>query len=157
MTSYSSSEIIDIAKQVERAGEAFYEEALKHLKQGAVRELFAFLHAEEKRHGDLFEKLLREFDAPSGGWRQDDEYVAYMKALAHDRVFPDPETARAAVAGLKDERAALLQALSFEKDSILFLHELRPAIAEQSREVIDALVEEERKHVRALNKQLSEL
>ncbi len=157
MTFFSSSEIIDIAKQVERAGEAFYAEALEHVKLPKVRELFTYLHREEKRHAQLFEKILAELDGDTGPWRQDEEYVAYLRGLVRNQVFPSPEAARESVAQLQDEKAALMQALSFEKDSILFFHELRPVLAEENRGVIDALIEEERKHVQALNKALDEL
>ncbi len=157
MATYSSSEIIDIAKQVERAGEAFYAEALKYLKSPKVRALFTHLQGEEQRHAQLFEKILLELDGETGSWRQDEEYVAYMRGLVRNQVFPNPEAARQAVAKLEDEKAALLQALSFEKDSILFFHELRQVLAEDSRCVIDALIEEERKHVKALNEALDEL
>jgi rubrerythrin len=157
MTSFSSSEIIDIAKQVERAGEAFYGEALLHMKKGSVRDLFAFLHAEERRHAALFEEILQGLEAEAGAWRKDESYLAYMRSLAKDHVFPDPEAARELASGLQGEEAALRQALEFEKASILFFHELRPALSEESYRAIDALVEEERKHVRALYERLEEL
>ena len=53
--------------------------------------------------------------------------------------------------------AALRQALEFEKATILFFHELRPALSKESCRAIDALVDEERKHVRALYERLEEL
>ncbi len=138
--------------------EAFYAEALKHLKEGKVRDLFTFLRAEERRHADLFERILGGLtDQPTGTWRQDEEYVTYLRALVGNHVFPDPKTARGAVAALQDEATAILQALSFEKDSILFFHELRPALAEENHKVIDALIDEERKHVRALHDALAQL
>lgn len=157
MTLYSSSEIIDIAKQVEHAGEAFYAEALKHLKSKKVRELFTHLHSEELRHAQLFEKILSEIDGDTGPWRQDEEYLAYMRGLVRNQVFPNPEDARQQAAALEDERAAIMRAISFEKDSILFFHELRNVLAEENRGVIDSLVDEERKHLQALNKLLDDL
>ncbi len=157
MTLYSSSEIIDIAKQVEHAGETFYAEALKYLKSPKVRELFTYLHREEQRHAKLFENILSEIDGDTGPWRQDEEYLAYMRGLVRNQVFPSPEDARAAAADLQDEKAALMRAVSFEKDSILFFHELRNVLAEENRGVIDALVDEERKHLQAINKLIDEL
>ncbi len=157
MTLYSSSEIIDIAKQVEHAGEAFYAEALKYLKSKKVRELFTHLHGEELRHAKLFEKILSEIDGDTGPWRQDEEYLAYMRGLVRNQVFPSPEDARQQAAALEDEKAAIMRAISFEKDSILFFHELRNVLAEENRGVIDSLVDEERSHLQALNKLLDDL
>jgi rubrerythrin len=157
MALYSISEIIDIAKQVEHAGEAFYAEALKHVKSTEVRELFTHLHGEEQRHAQLFEDILSEIDGDTGPWRQDDDYLAYMRGLVRKQVFPDPEEVRQAMEELQDEKTALTRAIGFEKDSILFFHELRNVLAVENRGVIDALVDEERKHLQALNTLLDKL
>jgi rubrerythrin len=150
MTFYAGTEIVDIAKQIERMGEAFYEEALHHLKDAKIREVFTFLRDEEGRHAGVFEALLGKLgDAPEQ-WRGDEEYLAYMRVLAQNRVFPDIDAVREAVKKLPDEEAAIRYALGFEKDSILFLHELRTRVREEDRETVDGLIAEEQSHVRSL-------
>jgi rubrerythrin len=157
MPTFSGSEIVDIAKQIEAAGEAFYSEALKHLKGAQIRRVFEFLRDEERRHADVFETLLAGFAEAQGEWRQDEDYLAYLRALGETRVFPDLQSARSAVSDLQDESAAIRHALDFEKDSILFLHELRTMAREESRAIVDQLIAEERGHVRTLNRLLSVL
>ena len=89
MTAFSGTEIVDIAKQVESAGEAFYEEAIKHAKNEKVREVFAFLHAEEKRHGGVFEGFLANLAEAAGDWRQDEEIA---KKSAHTQYCENNES-----------------------------------------------------------------
>ncbi|MBW1881309.1 MAG: hypothetical protein JRJ84_23385 [Deltaproteobacteria bacterium] len=95
----SASEAVDMAKQVEDAGEAFYDEALKYLEDPEVRKIFEFLRDEEQRHAATFEQILETMGEESGGWREDDEYVSYIRLLAGTQVFPDAPAARAAVKG----------------------------------------------------------
>ncbi|MBI2375792.1 MAG: ferritin family protein [Deltaproteobacteria bacterium] len=154
---YSGSELVDIAKQIEAAGEAFYSAAMARVADLRVREVLLYLRDEESRHAGTFERLLKGLDEPDGEWRVDESYLGYMRVLADRRVFPSPEAAVEAVARLDGEAALLEYALAFEKDTILFLHELRSAIRPESQALIDALVAEERNHVRAIDRMLGAL
>ena len=154
MAFYAGTEIVDIAKQIESMGEAFYGEALRHIKDPKIREVFSFLHGEERRHRGVFEALLGKVGQRPDKWRQDEEYLSYMRALARNRVFPDLDAVRAAVTGLRDEDAAIRCAIAFEKDAILFLYELRTMVRQEEWEVIDSLIAEEQSHVRTLQELL---
>lgn len=150
-TAYSGNELVEIAIQIENCGEAFYDEGLKHLKGEKIRKIFTFLRDEEKRHAALFEKLLSRLTDIDAEWRMNDDYVTYMRALAENRVFPDPDAARAAVADIDDEKDAVQYAIGFEKDTILFLYEMRPMVKDKDREIVDELIAEEQRHVRTLS------
>lgn len=149
-TLMSATEIVDLAKQVEHAGEAFYRAAVEHSSDAATREIFAYLRDEEQRHARTFEELLGSLKDSMDGWREDEQYLAYLQALADRQIFPDPESAREIVKELPDDLAAIEYALGFEKDSILFLHEMRTLVDKDGREVVDRLLAEERTHVRKL-------
>ena len=153
--SFSATEIVDIAKRIESAGEAFYAEALKHLKDPQIVKIFTFLRDEERRHGAAFEALLASLQK-AGDWRHDEQYLGYMRALADDHVFPDPARARSAVAELKDDEAAIRYALGFEKDSILFLYEMKTMMREEDQPMVERLIAEEKSHVLRLHALLTE-
>ena len=70
MAFYAGTEIVDIAKQIESMGEAFYEEALRHIKDPKIREVFSFLHGEERRHRGVFEALLGKVGQRPDAWRR---------------------------------------------------------------------------------------
>lgn len=148
---YSDTEIVDIAKQIESCGEAFYDEALGWLKSDEIREVFAWLRDEEKKHADLFERLLAGVKLADGAWRHDESYLGYLRAIVENHVFPNPQSARAIVGDLADDLAAIRYAIGFEKDSILFFHELRRLVAPEEQGIIDKLIAEEQRHVRTLD------
>ena len=146
----SGIEIVDIAKKIETFGVAFYDEAARRAKVPEVRKLFEFLCGEEKKHERAFEKLLAGMPSAGDEWRDREEYLGYLSILAEDLVFPEPEVARRMAADLPDEKAALSRALDFEKESILYFHEMRGMIREEDRSILDQLIDEERKHLRLL-------
>lgn len=148
---YSDTEIVDIAKQIEHCGEAFYDEALGWLKSAEIRDVFTWLRDEEKKHADLFERLLAGVALADGPWRHDESYLGYLRAIVENHVFPDPAAARAVVGDLADDLAAIRYAIGFEKDSILFFHELRRLVAPSDQALIDKLIAEEQRHVRTLD------
>jgi rubrerythrin len=48
---------------------------------------------------------------------------------------------------VKSRESAILIAMSFEKDSILFFSELRPLVHEQHRDIVEKFIEEEKQHL----------
>ncbi len=156
-TAYSGAEIVEIAIQIEGCGEAYYEEAISQSRSQKAKEIFTHLRDEEHRHAKIFEGMLPKMREADSSWRHNEEYSTYMHALAENRVFPTPEAARQAVKGLSDDISAVRYALGFEKDTILFFHEMRSAAQEKDFEVIDKLIAEERKHIQSLTGLLNDL
>ncbi len=148
---WSDTEIVDIARQIEACGEAFYDAALSHLKDPKAKEVFAWLRDEERKHAATFEQLLQGVKLADGQWRQAEEYLGYLHALVDNRVFPDAKAAAEAVSRLGDDAAAIRYAIGFEKDSILFFHELANMVSAEDRPLLERLIAEERKHVRTLD------
>lgn len=146
----SATELIDAAKQIEAAGEAFYEAALPVLKGAAVREVFQWLRAEEGRHAEAFEALLDALAQGDAAWRGDEQYQGHLRALIEGHVFPSPARAREAAAGLTTDAQAIELALGFERDTIRTLEAFRSRVRRTDRAMVDTLIEEERGHIEAL-------
>ena len=72
-----------------------------------------------------------------------------MKALADERVFKSDISVGQVAARSSIE--ALDIAIGFEKDSIIFLHEMESVIAESGSETIQRLLDEERDHLKRLS------
>ncbi|MDX9719279.1 MAG: ferritin family protein [Myxococcota bacterium] len=153
---YSEVELVDIAKQIERCGEAFYEQAIKHSKNPKIKALFEFLLKEEGEHAKAFEEMLASVRY-AGEWRTDPNYQAYLRTVVETRVFPTPEAARKLVDDLGNEIDAIRFAISFEKDTVLFFHDLRRMVREEDVPVIERLIAEEQNHLRVLGEMLHEL
>lgn len=151
--SFTRIEVIDLARQLEACGEAWYDAALAVARGAPVRALLTELRDAEQAHARSFERLLAGVE--HGGWRADEEYLRWMRGFVSRRVFPDPEGARAAAGTIADDAALLRTAIRFEQQTIEFLEHLRPQVEGDERAVIDALVAEEREHERALTARLT--
>ena len=148
--SVSASELVELAKIIESCGEAFYAAAVEAARKPAVRALFARLRDDEVAHRDALAGLAAQVGDDGGSGGGDEAQAEYMCALATYQVFPDPAAARALVAAVDGEAAVLRHAINFEKDTILFLHELRTMVGGEVAVLVDGLIADERGHLRSL-------
>lgn len=151
---YTRIEAVDVARQLEVCGEAFYEAARLHAQDDQVASLLSHLRDEERAHSRTFDALLASVEEAQGDWRADPAYETWMRAFAVRRVFPDPEGAKAHVVGM-DDRALIGLAIRFELQTIEFLEQLRSQLRSGEDGVIDALIEEERRHEELLRRRLA--
>ena len=148
----STTEVIDIARQLEALGEAFYDEAARQVQSPAARKMLLWLAAEERRHAAVFESVLRAVGGLDGEWRVDEHYLAYLTPLARGGVFPSIEDARALVSQLGSDASVIGQALAFEHASVAFFESLAPRLAPADQRVVAELVAEEQRHIDALER-----
>jgi len=149
---FSIQEVIEIAIEIEKNGVAFYSALAKLADTDRLKELYIYLSQEEKRHITRFREILES----AGGYQVSEayyatEYMAYMKALADERVFKSDVSAAEVAEGVKSPREAIDIAIVFEKESVLFLHEMWKLVPESGREPIQKLLDEERDHLRRLS------
>lgn len=149
---FTIQEVIEICIEIEKNGVKFYRALLQSADTSRLKELFTYLAQEEKRHIARFEEILESV----GGYQISEiyyttQYMGYMKALADERVFKSDisvgELAKRARASIE----ALDIAIGFEKDSIIFLHEMENVIAKSDSEAIQKLLDEERDHLKRLS------
>jgi rubrerythrin len=129
---FSVQEVIEIAIEIEKNGIAFYGRLTESADTVRLRDLFAYLAEEEKRHVAT-------------------QYMGYMKALADERVFKSDISVAEVADRARSPREAIDIAIGFEKESVLFLHEMWELVRESDREAIQKLLDEERDHVRRLS------
>lgn len=153
----NADEIFQVGIEIEANGKAFYEAAAAAAPEPGVRALCRELAAWETKHIELFEALRRALPASAREGQvfdPDSEEHAYVKAAADDHVFVKNKDVGALVAKCRDGRELLDVAIGFEKDSVVFYAAMKnlvpPELAAQS---IDALVEEELKHVAILTRE----
>jgi len=83
--------------------------------------------------------------------------MGYMKALADERVFRKDIQPQDIARSLKTPNEALDVAIGFEKDSIIFLYEMREMVGESQSEAIEKLLTEEKTHIRKLSEMKASL
>jgi len=148
---FDADEIVHMACEIERIGAAFYAEAVTQAEDPAVREVFAGLLEDEENHEEAFERLREALGEGDEQVEVDEEHLEYVRDLYLSRVFPDPEAVRDHFSEIRDEASAIRLALRFERDTVLLFHEMKQAVTEKGKTLLDRMIDEERQHVRKLN------
>ncbi|NLN87355.1 MAG: rubrerythrin [Syntrophomonadaceae bacterium] len=147
---FSGEEILEIALQMEGSGKLFYEKALPYAESAALKEMLIYLAAEETKHLEAFRKLgeqLNYYFVPNESYLG--EYGDYVKSLINSHIFKISE-AEDLVKAIKDDRDILQFAMRFEKDSIGIFQEFKNVANKAGAELIEQLIEEEKKHIRKI-------
>ncbi|MBT8338979.1 MAG: ferritin family protein [Desulfatitalea sp.] len=155
MYDFNADDMFEIAEQLERNGAAFYRKAAGAVDAGQGRDLLLKLAAMEDDHEKAFaqmrtqltsgEKQATVFD-PAG------EAATYLKALADTRVFFEKQIDTSSM------QAILKDAITAEKDSIVFYLGMRQAVPENlGRDRLDDVIQEEMGHIRLLSMELTAL
>jgi rubrerythrin len=145
---FSAAEIFDLAIQTERSGRAFYEAAAASATNEAVRKIMTGLARAEREHEALFRRL-REGASEAPAESYPGEFEEYMDAFLRTRILKDEASALELVPTM-DDLAALDFAIAFEKDTILFMYEVRELLPDADRPRINVLIQQEQTHVRLL-------
>jgi len=148
--SFSGGEIIRLAVQIEKAGKLFYEKAAAGVDHADVRDVLNYLATEEEKH-------VSDFQALGKGLEEDvvynesypGEYGDYLKSLIDTHIFNE-NNVDDLVRGIKAPREALAIAFRFEKDSIVIFQEFRHVVDKNGKAMIDALIEQEKEHIRKI-------
>jgi rubrerythrin len=149
-----------MAVRIEENGMRFYTDASKATKVPRLKELFSTLAEEEARHISVFSGLADSVpeDAVAEGF---DPYVTeaslYLKAMADQEVFTRADEGKKLAEEIFDERTALDLAIDMEKDSLLFYYEMQKMIREKDAHVVEELINQEKEHLKKLNKHKEEL
>lgn len=147
---FSGEEILEIALQMEESGKLFYERALDYAESAALKEMLIYLAEEETKHLEAFRQLgeqLNYYFAPNE--RYAGEYGDYVKSLVNSHIFKI-SAAEDLVKAIKNDRDILHFALRFEKDSIDIFQEFKNAANKAGAELIEQLIDEEKKHIRKI-------
>lgn len=148
---FSGPQVVEMAVQIEQSGYAFYLSAAETARSDEVRKLLEWLAGQERLHEQTFKEMLRGQAADGPLEEYCGQRAAFIQTLLDARVLPDAEAGRAALAGMTDDLQAVEFALNFEKDTILFMYEMRELVSEAQSATVNKLIAEEKSHVQRLN------
>jgi len=148
---FAGSEVVEICVEIERNGYTFYESVAAKLSDPAVVKLARWLGEQEREHERIFVAMLEGLRKADTWDSYEGEYALYMKALSQSHVFTGTGAATTLVEKITSDADMLDAAAWFEKDTILFLHEMKPAVPAAEQPVIERLINEERGHLRKIN------
>jgi rubrerythrin len=157
----NANEIFQVGVEIEKNGKLFYETAAKQTQEGPTKKLFNELATWEGHHIELFEKLrnrLPEAARKEDLFGADSEILMYIKATADSHVFVRNKDIPGLVSKLKSPQEVLDLAIQFEKDSVVCYTTLKMAVPVTfGRDQIDALANEEIKHIAILTQEKEKL
>jgi rubrerythrin len=155
MALLTGDEIIEMAMRLEESGEVFYNAAAGKAADASVKTLFEELALQEQYHRRAFQQMGRDVVELALSPEQWDQFQAYTGALLQNHFFANPENALHIAAQARDERQALEAALAFEKETLLFFHELRDAVRGPGQQTVDRIIDEEKQHIQRLSGMLA--
>lgn len=152
---FNADDVFEIAGQIEKNGAEFYQKASETIPDARYKKFLLDLATMELFHEKTFAEMraaLSEKEKQPTVFDPNDEAVLYLKALADMRVFYQKQI------DLSSIEAILMAALAAEKDSIVFYLGMKDLVPEKlGRDRIDAIINEEKQHVRLLGSELIDL
>jgi rubrerythrin len=155
MALLTGDEIIEMAVRLEESGEEFYNAAGGSATDAKVKALFEELALQEQYHRRAFQQMGRDVVELALSPEQWEQFQAYTGALLQNHFFANPENALNIAAQAKNERQALQAALGFEKETLLFFHELREVVRGPGQQTVDRIIDEEKQHIQRLSGMLT--
>ena len=149
---FSKMEVIEMAKDIEKRGLDFYRSQADKTNNEEIRELFLRLAGDEKDHFERFDNLGKSIKENSD-YKEDhvyDEQVStYLNALVEFAIFPGDELINKEFDSMEEVLKLAIQA---EKDSILLYTEMLDQHSGITEDIIEKLIDEEKKHLQDLVK-----
>jgi rubrerythrin len=151
MAIFTAAEAIEMAMEIEKNGEVFYNEVAAKITDERAKALFEDLAVQEQAHYRAFEKMLGGAQpAPELPAAEYDQYQTYVQVALDNALFAGPETAATLAKQAENWETAVRAAIGFEKDTLLFFYDLRDMVRETDREIVSGIIREEKKHLRRL-------
>jgi rubrerythrin len=144
---YTSQDIIQMAVQAKERGTELYLTLARSSENYHVSRLFTELAKDENRHKLQLEKWLKKLDTGQKGEAYPGEKALYLKALVDAGTFNCGRVCKQALETTISEEEALQAGISFEKDVMLFLHELKSHVGDDAKKTVDTLIDEEMEHL----------
>lgn len=145
---YTSKDIIEMAVHAKERGVELYMFLARNSGNYHVGQLFAELAKEEERHKLQLNKVLSSLSGKQREEAYPGERSLYLKALVDANTFNCGRTCKKSLETTISEEEALKAGIDFEKDFMLFLHELKlHAAGTESEKTVDALISDEVKHL----------
>lgn len=149
-TTYTSKDIIKMAVQAKERGTELYLALARNSENFHVGQLFTELAKDEHRHKMELEKWMDELSSDKREEAYPGERSLYLKALVDASTFTCDASKKQALETTISEEEALQAGITFEKDFMLFLHDLKQHVSPEGETTIDSLIDDEIKHLKKM-------
>jgi rubrerythrin len=145
---FSTDEILDLAVQIERNGEAVYRDAIGLLSDPELVSLLGWMADEEAKHAKWFSDLKDQFETQSANPFVEEMSRELFSDLLDGKNFSHAEVDFSRVADVGELMTIFIE---FEKDTVLFYEVLEPFIEDDSTLAnLKRIIAEENNHISKL-------
>ena len=147
---YTAKEIIEMVVQSKERGVELYLALARNSENFHVGQFFTELAKDEHRHKMQIEKMLDSLSPEKREEAYPGERSMYLKALVDENTFRCDTVKKQALEKTISEEEALGAGITFEKDFMLFLHDLKRNVSAEDQSVVEDLINEEIDHLREM-------
>ena len=147
MALFDVRELVDMAIKDEETGAAFYNALAEATQSDKVKERCAAIAQQEVGHAKRFRAMLDELGGSTPREQYPGEYEAYVAELLQERAFTTPALAADKARSAGSDAEAIEIAMRMEKDTLLFLQEIKKFVAQKNHPHVDEVIDEERDHL----------
>ena len=147
---YTSKDIVQMAVQAKEKGTLLYLVLARNSENFHVGQLFTELAKDEHRHKMQLEKWMETLSPEKREEAYPGERSLYLKALVDESAFNCDKATKQALETTISEEEALQAGITFEKDFMLFLHDLKQHVSPDGETTIDTLIDEEVQHLKEM-------
>ena len=144
---FSPQEILRIAVKVEENGKGLYQALEEKAKNEKLKAMWKYLKEQEELHRKVFAKMLDEAGDFVVSEFNPGEYGAYLDAIAKGYVFTQKLIDKKKKELFKSDLEAIDFGLYIEKESILTYTALSRYILDAKKNVLEKVIDEERRHL----------
>ncbi len=152
---YNANEIFEMAIRIEENGAAFYREAAKLQKDPSDKDFLETLADMEDRHKAQFQEMrkqITDLEKQQTVFDPEEELSLYLKAMADAHGGEGNPDILDLFDGRESMEETILLAIDLEKESILFYLGIKDMVPPKfGKEKINAIIQEEQKHVAQLS------
>ncbi|OYD15867.1 hypothetical protein CH333_04745 [candidate division WOR-3 bacterium JGI_Cruoil_03_44_89] len=145
MSIFEASEIYQFAIRIEENGERFYHQMAQKIENANMEKVFTYLANEEVKHKKTFEDMVSKIEKYEPPESYPGEYFSYLRAYTDNIIFSQAKLEEE-MSKIKDAISAIDFAIQRELDSILYFLEMKNLVPVSQRNLIDGIIEEERRH-----------
>ncbi len=157
----NADEIFQIGLRIEANGKEFYAAIAQNSSDPNIQKLFFDLAKWESEHIRFFNRLreaLPDSAKRGGSFDPGQELLLYLQATADSHVFLKNRSVHELASQCKTPMEALELAMAFEKDSVVFYTTMKKVTPEEfGRNEVDALIDEEIRHISLLHQKKKEM
>ncbi len=151
MAIFRATDVIELALELEKNGEAYYKAVAAKVESQEVKVLFEELAQQEVYHYQTFQQLAKTaWDKPLMAPDQWQDYLGYLQATVQSAFFEGKDKSLALAEKVESEEEAIRMAMGFEKETLLFFHDLRDLVPAGEKKTIGRIIDEEKAHLRRL-------